>query len=138
MTGPVAIKITGLKEFSRALRKMDNDLPKGLRLALNEAGEIVVEWARPRVPRRSGKAAGSIKAKSTRTMARVSGYGAKVPYGPWLDFGGSVGRRNSVKRPYISEGRYIYPGYAENFDEINDKLRDALLKVARDAGVMIT
>ncbi len=138
MTAPQPIKITGLKEFSRNLRKMDKDLPKALRLALNDAGEIIVEWARPRVPKRSGRAAGSIKSKSTRTLARVSAYGNRVPYGPWLDFGGAVGRRNSVKRPYIAEGRYIYPGLTANQDQINKVLRDALLDVARSAGVVIT
>lgn len=138
MTAPAPIKIVGLKEFSRNLRKLDNDLPKAMRLALNEAGEIIVKWAQPRVPRKSGKAAGSIKSKSTRTMARVTGYGAKVPYGAWLDFGGSVGRQDSVKRPFIKEGRYIYPGLDANRDEINRVLVDALLDVARQAGVVVT
>lgn len=138
MTAPHPIKIVGLKEFSRNLRKMDSDLPKGLRLANNEAGQIVVEWAKSHIPKRSGKAAGSIKAKSTRTMARVTAYGSKVPYGPWLDFGGAVGRNNSVKRPFLKEGRYIYPGLTENYEEIHEVLVKALLEVARSAGVVVT
>src|SRR5689334_15341087 len=84
---PEPIKITGLAEFNRALRRMSTDLPKALRQAQNEAAGIVVDWARPRVPVRSGRAARSVRASSTRTAARVTGGGARVPYYPWLDFG---------------------------------------------------
>lgn len=131
------IKITGLAEFNRNLRKLDKDLPKALRLALNEAGEIVVAWAKPQVPVQSGKAVGTVKARSTRTSARVTGGSAKVPYYPWLDFGGRVGRNKSVKRPWQSAGRYIYPGYTSNVDKIHEALIDALLDVARQAGIEV-
>jgi hypothetical protein len=63
------------------------------------------------VPRRTGRAGGTIKAASTRTEARVSEGGARAPYMPWLDFGGRVGRKNSVKRPFLKEGRYIWKSF---------------------------
>ena len=129
------IKITGLAEFNRNLRKLDSNLPKALRLAQNEAAQIVVDWAQPKVPRRSGKAARSVKAKSTRTAARVEGGGKRVPWYPWLDFGGRVGPKRSVKRPFDKSGRYIFPGYQHNKDQVHDVLVDALINVAREAGV---
>lgn len=132
------IKIEGLAEFSRSLRKLDAELPKGLRLAGNEAAQIVVDWAVARVPRKTGRAAQSIKARSTRTEARVVGYGAQVPYGPWLDFGGRVGRAKSVKRPFIKSGRFIYPGYSNNADQIHEVLVKALLRVAESADLAVT
>lgn len=132
------IRIQGLAEFNRALRKIDSDLPKALRLAQNEAAQIVVDWAKPRVPKRSGKAARSVKAKSTRTSARVSGGGARVPYLPFLDYGGSVGRNRSVKRPFLKGGRYIYPGYARNQEKVAEKLTEALVRVASNAGIEVT
>jgi hypothetical protein len=131
------IKVDGLAEFSRNLRKLDKDLPKGLRLASNDAAQLIVDWARPRVARRSGRAAATVKAKSTRTEARVSGGSARAPYYPWLDFGGRVGRKRSVTRPFIKEGRYIYPGFMRNRDEIQDRLLKALLQVAHEAGVKV-
>ncbi|WP_240033199.1 HK97 gp10 family phage protein [Micromonospora globbae] len=131
------IRITGLAEFSRNLRKLDNDLPKGLRLAMNEAAQVVVDYARPRIPRRSGRAAQSVRARSTRTAARVMGGGARVPYYPWLDFGGRVGPRRSVERPFKKEGRYIYAGFYAKRAEFEQILVDALVKVARDAGVEV-
>jgi hypothetical protein len=133
MTEP--IKIEGLKEFSRALRKIDNELPKALRLAHNEAGQLIVDYAKAKVPRKTGRAAGTIKAKSTRTETRVQGGSKRVPYYGWLEFGGRVGRRHSVQRPYIKQGRYIYPALGANYDEFTQLLTEKLIDVARQAGV---
>lgn len=132
------IKIHGLAEFNRNLRKLDKDAPKAIRIAANEAAQIVVNWAQPKVAKKSGKAAKSIKAKSTRTSARVTGGGPKVPYYPWLDFGGSVGRKRSIKRAFIEGGRYIYPGYAANRDAVQTALVQALIQVANDADLKVT
>lgn len=132
------IRVQGLAEFSRNLKKLDADLPKALRIALNEAADIVVKGARPRVPRRSGRAAASIKARSTRTAVRVVGGSNRVPYYPWLDFGGRVGVKKSVRRPFLKEGRYIYASYFANTDEFGKVLEEALLEVARQAGVEVT
>lgn len=132
------IKIAGLAEFNRNLRKLNSDLPKALRIAHNQAAQIVVDYAQARVPSKSGKARRSVKAKSTRTESRVSGGSKTVPYYPWLDFGGRVGPRRSVRRPFEKGGRYIYPGYHKNVDRVEEVLVEALLDVARQAGVEVT
>lgn len=131
------IKIDGLAQFSRNLKKLDNDLPKALRLANNEAGQLIVNYAKPKVPKDSGKAASTVKAKSTRTEGRVTGGSAKYPYYPWLDFGGRVGRRKSVSRPYLKSGRYLYAGLSAEFGEIMRVLNNALIDVAKQAGVEV-
>lgn len=131
------IRVEGLREFARNLKKLDADLPKALRVALNEAADIVVKGARPRVPRRSGRAAASIKARSTRTAVRVVGGSNRVPYYPWLDFGGKVGRGKSVSRPFLREGRYIYASYFKHRDELAAGLETALIDAARAAGVEV-
>lgn len=131
------IKIDGLAEFSRNLRKLNSDLPKGLRLAMNEAANIVVDYARPKIPRRSGRASKSVKAQSTRTAARVVGGSKRVPYYPWLDFGGKVGPKKTSSRPFLRDGRYIYAGYSAKKAEFHEVLTKALIKVARDAGVEV-
>ena len=41
MTGIGRIQVTGLREFNRALKSMDAELPKRVRLVLNEAAEVV-------------------------------------------------------------------------------------------------
>lgn len=129
------IKITGLAEFNRALRKISSELPKELRQALNLGAELVVDWARPRVPSRSGRARRSVRATSTRTAAQVTGGGARTPYYPWLDFGGRVGRKRRVHRPFLSGGRYIYPGYDARKEEVHAEVVRALIELAERAGV---
>ena len=134
-----AIKVDGLAQFSRNLKKLDADLPKALRIALNEAADVVVGDAKSRVPRRTGRAQASIKAQSTRTAVRVKAGGARVPYFAWLDFGGRVGRKRSVKRAFLKEGRYLYAAYFDKRDsgELQTVLTKALLDVVRQAGLEV-
>lgn len=132
-----AIKITGLAEFTRSLKRLDSDLPKVLRVAFNTAGARILGDARSAVPSRSGRAAGSVKGASTATAFRIKGGSARVPYYPWLDFGGRVGKRGSVKRPFIKEGRYIYASYYKHHDELGTLLEGALLDAARAAGLEV-
>lgn len=129
------ISVEGLAEFNRGLRKISADAPKGLRLALNEAATLLVDRTRPLIPRRTGAAAASLKARSTRTSARVGMGGRRAPYMPWLDFGGRTGKNKSVQRPFYAEGRYLYPTLRKVRPEIENALRGALVQVARDAGL---
>lgn len=130
-----SIRIDGLAQFTRAVKKLDNELPKMVRIAMNDAAGIVVEYGQARVPRRSGRAYSSIKARSTRTFVRVVEGGSRAPHAPWLDFGGRVGRRHSVARPFIKEGRYLYPALRERNKEIREALENSLTRVARSAGL---
>lgn len=131
------VKVVGLKEFTRDLGKVDRELPKAVRLALNDAAGVVLDYARPKVPRRSGAAAASVRAASTRTAVRVKGGGRRAPYYPWLDFGGRVGRARSVERPFYKDGRYIYDGYFKRKDEMVDVMQRRLREVADEAGLAV-
>lgn len=134
-----AIKVEGLAQFVKDLKKLDSDLPKAVRIAFNTAGDTVVDDARRRVPRRSGAAQRTLKAKSTRTQARVAGGARKAPYYPWLDFGGKVGRNGSVSRPFKKQGRYLYKSYFRLRDsgEFQAVMNKALLDVVRQAGIEV-
>lgn len=132
------VRVQGLREFGKSLKQLDADAPKGLRLAANEAAGLLIDKTRPLIPRKTGKAAGSLKARSTRTMVRVSMGGPRAPHAAWLDFGGRVGRNRSVSRPFIKEGRYLYPTYHANHDEFERVLQTALVKVARGAGMDVS
>ncbi len=132
------IQVEGLRELQAALKRMDTGLPKKLRLALNEASEEVIDYARPRFPRRSGKAAASLKARSTQKQARVGLGGNRAPYAPWLDFGGRVGPNRSVSRPFIREGRYVYKGLSVRRPQIIEIMNRALVDLAKDAGMEVS
>lgn len=131
------IQVAGLREFQAALKKMDADLPKQLRVALNAASQLVIDYAKPKIPRRSGAAAASLKVRSSQRAARIAAGGRKAPYYPWLDFGGSVGPGASVHRPFYTEGRYVYPGIRQNKDKIQETLETALADLARGAGLEV-
>lgn len=132
-----AVRVDGLADFNRALKRMDAGLPKELRLALNEAADTIIDATVPRVPKRTGRAAKSLKARSTRTAARVAGGGSKAPYYPWLDFGGKVGRNKATQRRFFRFGRYLYKRYFDLKDsgEFVKVLTDALHRVTRKAGL---
>ena len=132
-----AVTITGLTEFTRNLKRLDSELPKALRIAFNGCADVVVNAAKPKVPTLTGKARGSVKARSTATASRVIGGGKKVPWYPWLDFGGRVGKHGSIVRPFIKHGRYIYDAYFDNRSRYVVLLEASLLDVARSAGVEI-
>lgn len=144
MTVAEPVKIQGLRQFVKGLKDMDSDLAKAVRLAFNEAADIVADDARPRIPRRSGRARGSLKVASTQKLARVRAGGNRAPYYPWLDFGGQIGARAGKargqrgRRPFLKDGRYVYRSYDRKRPEFIEAMRDGLVKVARDAGVEIT
>lgn len=133
----VTVQIDGLNQFVRNLKKLDADLPKALRVAFNDATNLVIDYAKPRVPRRTGRAQASIKARSTRTAARVAIGGNRAPYMPWLDFGGRTGPNRSVVRPFLKEGRYLYKALAVKRPQLQEALEKALLDAARSAGVEV-
>lgn len=132
------IRMEGIRELQGALRKMDADLPKELRLGFNDVAGIVVDYARPRFPTRTGRAAGSVRAQSSQRGAGVAEGGRRAPYAPWLDFGGAVGPNRSVKRRFERSGRYVWAGVRERREEIQDRLEKVLTDVARGAGLDVT
>jgi hypothetical protein len=132
----VKIRIEGLARLSRGLKAVSNEAPKELRLALNQAADLLVDRTRPKIPEVSGAARRSLVARSTRTVARVGVGGTKAKYYPWLDFGGEgrVKGRPS-HREFIREGRYLYPTLREIRPEIEAKLQESISAVIRNAGL---
>lgn len=133
------IRVTGLREFQAALRTMNAELPRQLRIALNEASGLVIDYAGPRMPSRTGAARASLKARSSQREARVAMGGRRAPYAGWLDFGGQ-GRRpgRPPARPFIKEGRYVYAGLRVRRDEITETMTRALTELATGAGLQVS
>jgi len=129
------VNVVGLADFNRGLRRLDSEAPKGLRIALNGVADLLIQKTRPQIPSRTGAARASLRAKSTRTSARIVAGGRTAPYYPWLDFGGKTGIRRSVSRPFYSEGRYIYPTLRVIRADIEKALTESLTDVARTAGL---
>lgn len=132
------VKIVGLREFQAALKQMDGETQKQLRVVLNRAADMVTADAARKVPTRSGRARASLRAQSSQREAKVVGGSKKVPYYGWLDFGGRIGRDQKTRRPYVQGGRFMYPAFVANRDAIYQALADGLADLARDAGLEVT
>lgn len=127
------IRITGLREFQSSLRQMDAGLPKQIRIILNQAVELVTDYAVHRFPSRTGRAKGSIKARSSQREARAALGGRRAPYAPGLDFGGGRPQFPAYRRG----GRYLYRGLDVHRDDITRKMSEGLAALARGAGVEV-
>lgn len=97
--------------------------------------DAVAAGAKRRVPKRSGRAASTVRASRSAMGAAVTGGGPTAPYYGWLDYGGKVGRRRSVSRPYRSEGRYIYAAYRSEGPQITPLMEREVGRMLDRAGL---
>lgn len=158
MPGNVGFQITGVKDTVAAFRQIDRELPKQMRKEFKEIADFVRDRIRSKIP---GKAKGAIRSSATQTYAAITrpkgGPGdrdTRYGYYPWLDFGGGVVHARGVtanphapeggwkvapdfggfRRPFIAEGRYIYPTIREYYPLIVDSALIAVGRVSTAAG----
>lgn len=141
MTKP-SIEVTGLKEVSRTLRDLgDKDAAKATRAANKAAADMVVDAALPKVPRKTGRAAASLRATATPQSASVKGGGPQAPYFGAIDYGNvrgsgaGVGRGDSGGLAYDRGGRIVYPAVRERQDDIVHRYEKEINDVIRTAGL---
>jgi hypothetical protein len=111
--------VQNLAEVQAWLRQFEPRLVPALRDELKRAVNTTVKQAVVRrVPKRSGTAAASVRGGSGGNTVYIIAGSAKAPYFGWLDFGGYLRptgrRRNTISRPKVTTGRYLYPGIAES------------------------
>lgn len=129
------VAVDGIDELRRSLRELSPAAARGLRVGLNEVSDYLIGKITPKIPARSGKARRSLKKRSTQAAVRIAVGGRAAPYYPWLDWGGKVGPRKSVSRPYQGDGRYVYPTLKEERPAIESMLEEVLDRISRDAGL---
>lgn len=134
-----AIRVEGLDELRKALRRGEDRLDKELGKAGKKAADIVAEAAKSKVPVRSGKAKSSLRSVVVRGGGGVRFGNARVPYAGFLDYGNKVfqgnkvGRGDTVDRPFLSEGRIVYPTLAAKRAEVRDAYEELVRDVLRRA-----
>lgn len=139
------VQVEGLARFRRDLKKIDPELTKQLRVDLLDIAREIVSETAQRVPKVSGRAAGSLRAGVSGNNAYIAGGKQSVPYYGWLDFGGRTpvkGNPRSVgpwakSGPGPRGGRYLYPTIRRNEREITEKAQSAFDKAA-DAALQKT
>ncbi len=126
------ITVTGLAQFGVSLKRFAGSTPKMEQEAMNGCSDLFVSKVRPLVPQRSGAARRSVKKTKARGKIRVEAGGRAAPYFPWLDFGGRVGRKKSVQRQYISQGRYVFPTLKKHQKDFQAIAEEAMPRSAQD------
>lgn len=139
MSGSARVRVTGAEEIQRAMQEAGSGLPKMQRDALKDVLGEVVDYARPRMPTRTGRARASLKARAGEKGGTVTLGGAKAPWAPWLDFGGQ-GKRpgRPPARPFLKQGRYVYAALAVRQKDIDQIMSDGLDTLVRRAGLDVT
>ena len=138
MADPV-VAIVGIKALSRDINKLTDDDRSALFKAIQSAGKTAAEpvavATRAALPQRSGTLAGTVRSSGTRTGATVRVGTARADYAGWIDFGGTRHRPHDSTRPYVKDGRYLFPaarGLAERSEQLYS---DAMSKVFVASGV---
>ena len=100
----VTVKVRGVDELEAALPRFGDDVMTGAAAAGRMAAEHTADLTRVRVPRKTGRLAGSVFVAQRKGKRQRAGIGRRIPpYAGWLEFGGTRGR------PYVSTGRYLWP-----------------------------
>ncbi len=135
------VYVSNLAEVRKYLRKIHPDLVPVLREDLKAA---IIQNTLPaimrKVPKKSGYAQFTIKARSGGNTLYVlaGGKSSVAPYFGWLDFGGTLkglgrGRNQTISRPIIKRGRYVYPGILETQQRLVEAAGQAVDKAIQSA-----
>ena len=134
------VGIEGLGDFRRALKNVDRELPKELRARMrSDVADPVAALVKARVPVRSGRWRKAIRGGATQRVAYVQWGRATVPYAAWMEFGGGIPNKRSrtgrarVRRPFVSEGRYVHPVVESESARAGNAAEKALLEVMASA-----
>lgn len=135
--GEQRVTVTGLRDLSKAFKALDTDAVDAMKAALKAIAEGVAADVRSRVPRRSGRMAGSYVPRGSVKGASIAFAGTRAPYAPWIEFGGSVGKARSVRRPVVKGGRYLYPAIDDNMADVEQKVADAISDLTSKYGFRV-
>jgi phage gpG-like protein len=97
------VEVLGVAELSHGLKDVADRIAKSVGLGMAPATRQVADKVRGTVPVLSGRLAGSVTSGAENEATAFVGMGEGVPYGGWIEYGGTRGR------PYYPEGRYVYP-----------------------------
>ena len=140
---PVKIKVVGLKELRRDLRKLSEDgaYKPGLRAAGMKAATVVADEARRTAARalpnhaggvaRMGPALGSIRPLASQRGAQVAGGGASYPWFGGDEFGSHGGHRSRQFPTAKEDGYNLYPAIERKRDETAKVYIEAMYGVVK-------
>jgi hypothetical protein len=124
-----AVRVEGLADLRRDLRKMQPAALKEIRDVLKHSAEIVAVEARARAPRLTGKLAASIRPGTAGNSAVVR---SRLPYAVVHEFGGTIRPRGAPIR--IKRREMVTGALAHRQDAIVRALADGIDRAAARNG----
>jgi hypothetical protein len=102
----IDITLRGNDDLVSDLRTAEERLFNGVRDLMSDLSSDTAKDARRRASRDSltGRSADSIVSRGQQVSA-----GGGIAWYGFADFGGTAGRRRSIKRAFIKGGRYLFP-----------------------------
>jgi phage gpG-like protein len=97
------VKVVGFDELKRGSADLFDQIGKRARKDLEHVASRRAEMVRGVVPRVTGRLAASVTAEPYSGGALAGIGDTSTPYAGWVEFGGTRGR------PYVPQGRYLYP-----------------------------
>ncbi|MGH9460369.1 MAG: hypothetical protein ACRD1X_04075 [Vicinamibacteria bacterium] len=137
------VRVEGLAELSRVLKRMDSDLAKELRKANKDAAQVAATVSKSRALSVGGvaaKVAPTIRASAGVKSASVGFGGAQAPMAGGAEFGANRDRLRQRStgtyvgyrqfQPWRGSGRnagyFVYPAIRDNENRIVEQYTDAL------------
>ena len=105
---PVTTEVHGVTELKRGSKTLFARIDDHVDKEFLSTADQVASMIRARQPRLTGRLAASAGAFGSDHGASVGIGGSGVPYAGWIEFGGTHGR------PYVAEGRTVYPTAEES------------------------
>ena len=101
----ITVDVQGLSQLKQGMFELADNIGETVGERLLRVANQAAADTRAKVPRQTGRLAGSVKAKLYKSERRASVRmgSAKVRYAGWMEFGGTRGR------PFIPAGRYLFP-----------------------------
>ena len=136
----IRVQVHGWPEVRAKLGNLRGQLPAAVRAAAKDSAQLVVNDAKARMPIGPGKgghARSSVRSAATGRGYQVRSGGGRFVYVPFLEFGGRVGKKNSVYRKRVKKGRYIYPALDAQRALMRRTLNRNLERAARRSGLSV-
>lgn len=110
------VEVRGISELFSGSREITNQIPRKDQAEFVKIARARAAMIAAQMPRKTGRMASEVKGTyGEKSMARVGGWTTRVPYLGWMEFGGTRGR------PFVPEGRWIYPTALAANDQLQRK-----------------
>jgi hypothetical protein len=131
MTTAAVVTVVGMKALARDLAKLTDDrgaLNKALAAAGATAVAPIAAATRSGLPQDTGRLSGDVRVTSSKSGAAVRMGRSSLRYAGWVEFGGTRKVPHVSSRPFLSQGRYMFPRALELASTSAQLYTDAVTK----------